>query len=73
MEQIIIDAMRYRWLKNTNIMRCNHPEDKTRVGDIDTIMSWDSDSSLSSITKEDFDAFVDNAMLFQILNKDYQE
>jgi hypothetical protein len=74
MEQIIKDAMRYRWLRDTNNLRSVFDAEGNlidfNVGDVDTIMFWNDESSCTGETGKDFDDLVDKAMLFQKLNKE---
>jgi hypothetical protein len=69
MEEIIKDAMRYRWLRDTNNMRETYAEDGESliVGYVEPVMFVDSEWTATGETGLKFDRLIDQAMLFQRL------
>lgn len=62
-DNIIEDAMRYRWLKQTNEKRCADNSDVIgREFEIENIMVCDGNGGATSIGEDEFDAVIDRAM-----------
>ena len=71
MEQIIKDAMRYRWLRDTNNLRTlDDEEGDFVVGNVEAIMVGEDDKFASGPVGKEFDDAIDLAMLFQKLDRE---
>jgi hypothetical protein len=71
MEQIIKDAMRYRWLRDTNNLRTlDDEEGDFVVGNVEAIMVGEDHKFASGPIGKDFDDAIDLAILFQKLDRE---
>jgi hypothetical protein len=62
-DDLTADAMRYRWLRETNNTRCEVDVDGVpRAGDIDMIMVWDGICSATALNGDDLDKAIDAAI-----------
>ena len=70
-EDLLKDALRYRWLRDTNHYREVESSDGLNllnVGVIDKIFMVESDDTLGEIDQDRFDEIIDQAMIDWIKN-----